>query len=157
MYIYIYIYISNKNSMLIRLPLPQCFCPLGRRITDRGLRKTRTKTQTTPDTIFIGERRHSDHGLSFGVCPPVLQKLVLCVPFWYGWWGSCGQPIQANVQGPMKPNASPGAQSEAPRRRWRPGREQHSGQENQNSQHMLDQPRGSVLRVSGEGKLRSMV
>ena len=33
--------------------------------SDHGPRKTRTKTQTTPDSIFIGERRNSDHGLSF--------------------------------------------------------------------------------------------
>ena len=33
--------------------------------SDHGLRKTRTKTQTTPDSVSIGERRNSDHGLSF--------------------------------------------------------------------------------------------
>ena len=33
--------------------------------SDHGPRKTRTKTQTTPDSVFIGERRNSDHGLSF--------------------------------------------------------------------------------------------
>ena len=32
----------------------------------------------------------------------VLQKLVLCVPFLRGWWGSCGQQIQASVQGAMQ-------------------------------------------------------
>ena len=37
-----------------------------------------------------------------------LQKLVLCLPFLCGWWGSSGQQIQANVRGPMKHNASPG-------------------------------------------------
>ena len=88
-----------------------------------------------------------------GVCPAVPQKLVLCVPFLYRWWGSCGQQIKANVQGPMKQNARSGARSEAPRRRWRPGQEQHSGQENQDSQHMLNQPRGSsadLRRLSQE-------
>ena len=73
----------------------------------------------------------------------MLQKLVLCVPLLYGWWGRCGQQIQANVQAPMKQNASPVAHSEAPRRRWRPGQEQHPGQANQDSRHMLSQPRGS--------------
>ena len=34
-----------------------------------------------------------------GVCPLVLQKVVLCVPFLHGWWVSCGQQIQANVRG----------------------------------------------------------
>ena len=33
--------------------------------SDHGPRKTRTKTQTTPDSVFIGKRRNSDHGLSF--------------------------------------------------------------------------------------------
>ena len=33
--------------------------------SDHGPRKTRTKTQTTPDSVFIGDRRNSDHGLSF--------------------------------------------------------------------------------------------
>ena len=43
----------------------------------------------------------------------------------------------------MKQNASPGEQSEAPRRRRKPGQEQHPGPENQDSQHMLNQPRMS--------------
>ena len=34
--------------------------------SDHGPRKTRTKTQTSPDSVFTGERRNSDHGLSFG-------------------------------------------------------------------------------------------
>ena len=50
--------------MLIRLPLPQ-FSALAGGNSDHGPRKTRTKTQTTPDSVFIGERRNSDHGLSF--------------------------------------------------------------------------------------------
>ena len=52
---------------------PQCsfFYPypsvsvLARGNSDHGPRKTRTKTQTTPDSVFIGETRNSDHGLSF--------------------------------------------------------------------------------------------
>ena len=56
--------------------------------------------------------------------------------------GVGGQQIQASVQGPMKQNASPGEQPEAPRPRWKPGQEQHPGPENQDSQHMLEQPRG---------------
>ena len=47
----------------------------------------------------------------------------------------------SNVQGPAKQNASPGEQSEAPRRRWK----QNPGAENQDSQHMLEQPRGPFL------------
>ena len=45
--------------------------------------------------------------------------------------------------GPMEQSASPGEESEAPRRRWNPGQEQRPGPENRDSQHMLNQPRGS--------------
>ena len=48
----------------------------------------------------------------------------------------------SNVQGPVKQNASPGEQSKAPRPRWKPGQEQNPRPENQDSQHMLEQPRG---------------
>ena len=44
-------------------------------------------------------------------------------------------------KGPVQQNASPGEQSEAPRPRWKPGQEQNPGPENQDSQHMLEQPR----------------
>ena len=37
---------------------------MGRSNTQHGPRKTRTKTQTTPDSVFTRERRNSDHGLS---------------------------------------------------------------------------------------------
>ena len=33
--------------------------------SDHGPRKTRTKTQTSPDSVFTREGRNSDHGLSF--------------------------------------------------------------------------------------------
>ena len=49
----------------------------------------------------------------------------------------------SHVQGPVKQNARPGDQSEAPRPRWKPGQEQNPGPENQDSQHMLEQPSGS--------------
>ena len=39
----------------------------------------------------------------------------------------------------------PGEESEAPRRRWKPGQERHPGPKNQDSQHTLNQPRGSCL------------
>ena len=42
----------------------------------------------------------------------------------------------------MKQNTSPGEQSEAPRRRRKPGQEQNPAPENQDSQHMLERPRG---------------
>ena len=49
----------------------------------------------------------------------------------------------SNVHGPVKQNASPEAQSEAPRRGRKPGQGQNPGPENQDSQHMLEHPRGS--------------
>ena len=70
------------------------------RNSDHGPSKTQTKTQTTPKSVFSREKKNSDHGLSFwgrktlGVCPPVLQKFVLCILFLHWWWGSWGQQIQ---------------------------------------------------------------
>ena len=55
----------GDKSMLIRLPLYPRDSALAGGNSDHGPRKTRTKTQTTPDSVFIGERRNSDHGLSF--------------------------------------------------------------------------------------------
>ena len=52
----------------------------------------------------------------------------------------------SNVQGPVKQNAGPGEQSEAPGPRWKPGQEQNPGPENQDSQHVLNQPRGLSLK-----------
>ena len=49
----------------------------------------------------------------------------------------------SNVQGPVKQNASAGEQSEGPRPRWKTAQEQNPGPENQDNQHMLEQPRGS--------------
>ena len=45
--------------------------------------------------------------------------------------------------GPTKQNAGLGEHSEALTQRWKPGQEQHPGPENQDSQHMLNQPSGS--------------
>ena len=57
-----------QNSMLVHLPLYPSVSALAGGNSDHGPRKTRTKTQTTPDSVFTGgggERRNSDHGLSF--------------------------------------------------------------------------------------------
>ena len=77
-----------------------------------------------------------------GVCPLVLQKTCVVRPVFAQVVGELQAADPSNVQGPVKQNASPGAQSEAPRRRWKPGQEQNAGQESQDSQHMLNQPRG---------------
>ena len=49
--------------------------------------------------------------------------------------------------GAIKQIASLGEQAEAPRRRWKPVPEQRPGPENQDSQHMLNQPRGSFTDI----------
>ena len=77
---------------------------------------------------------------------PCAVKICAVHPVFARVVGSCGQQSQANVQGPMKQNARLGEQSEAPRRRWKPGQEQHPGPQNQDSQHMVNQPRGSFQK-----------
>ena len=66
------------------------------------------------------------------------------------------QQIQANVQGPEKQNASPGEQSEAPRRRWMQGQEQHPEPQDQDSQHMLNHSDERLCEASEGVKLRSV-
>ena len=90
------------------------------------------------------------------MCPPVPQKYVLCILFSNGWWGSCGRRSKHSVQRPVKQNASPGEQSEAARPRRKPGQEQNPGPENQDSQHMLEQPGGHFPEYgpSGQGLRR---
>ena len=80
-----------------------------------------------------------------GVCPRCAVKACAVRPVFCtcGRQGSRRQQIQAAAQAAIKQNASPETQSEAPRGRWKPGPEQHPGPENQDSQHMLNQPRGS--------------
>ena len=59
--------------------------------------------------------------------------------------GSRSQGFQANVQGPMKQNARNNLRfrDEGGSR----GQEQHPGPEKQDSQHMLNQPRGSFSEL----------
>ena len=75
---------------------------------------------------------------------PLCCKSMCCAArFCTDGGGAAGSKFEQNVQGPMKQNARPGAQSEAPRRRCEPGRGQHPRPQNQDSQHMIDQPKGS--------------
>ena len=99
---------------------------------------------------------------SKSACAPLCCKNMCCASrFCMGGRGAACSKIQANVQGLEKPNASPGEQSEAPRRRWMQGQKQHPGPQDQDSQHMLNQPRGPFsderLCEASEGvKLRSV-
>ena len=68
---------GNRTSMLIRLPLPQCFCPRRRKLrpwseknSDQNSDHPRLciywgKEKLRPWSEFLG-RENSDHGLSFG-------------------------------------------------------------------------------------------
>ena len=77
-----------------------------------------------------------------GVCLTVLLKRGCAVrPVFARVVGELQAADPSNLQRPVKQNASPGQQSEAPRPRWQPGQEQQPGPENQDSQHMLEQPR----------------
>ena len=78
------------------------------------------------------------------MCPLVLQKLVLRVPFSHRSWGIWAQQIQEFARKAMKTKMLVQVHN---LRLLDEAREvahyQHLGPENQDSQHMLDQPRGS--------------
>ena len=74
--------------------------------------------------------------------PPCAVKTCAVRPVFGGVVGELRAEDPSNDQGFVKQDASPGEQSEAPRPRWKPGQEQNPGPENQESQHMLEQPRG---------------
>ena len=75
--------------------------------------------------------------------PPCAVKTCAVHPVFARVVGELRAADPSNVQRPVKQNASPGEQSEAPRPRWKLGQEQNPGPENQDSQHMMEQPRGS--------------
>ena len=79
--------------------------------------------------------------------PPCAVKTCAVHPVFARVVGELRAADPSNLQGPVKQNASPGEQSEAPRSRWPPGQEQKPGPEGQDSQHMLEQPRGSFPDV----------
>ena len=56
---------ESKDRGSLVYPFPSVSDLAGEN-SDHGLSKTRTKTQTTPDSVFTRERRNSDHGLSLG-------------------------------------------------------------------------------------------
>ena len=74
--------------------------------------------------------------------PPCAVKTCAVRPVFARVLGELRAADSNNVRGPVKQNASPGDQSEAPRPRWKPGQKQNPGPENQDNQHMLEQPRG---------------
>ena len=74
--------------------------------------------------------------------PPCAVKRCAVRPVFARAVGELRAADPSNVQGLVKQKASPGEQSEAPRPRWKQGQKQNLGPENQDSQHMLEQPRG---------------
>ena len=98
-----------------------------------------------------------DHSYSFRRVPPCAVKTCAVRPVFARVVGELQAADPSSVQGPVKQNASPGEQSEALRPRWKPMQEQNPGPENQDSQHMLDQPRGyfpEVLALPSQLKLQ---
>ena len=75
--------------------------------------------------------------------PPCVVKTYAALPVLARLVGELRTADPSKCPGAMRKNASPGEQSEAPKRRWKPGQQQHPGAENQDSQHMLNQHRGS--------------
>ena len=65
--------------------------------------------------------------------PPGAAKTCAVRPGFARVVGELRAADPSNVQGPVEQKASPGEQSEAPRRRWKPGQEQSPGPENQDS------------------------
>ena len=83
----------------------------------------------------------------FGVSPPCAVKTCAVRPVFAPVVGELRAPHPSKCPRAHEANASPGEQSEAPRRRRKPGQEQHPGAENQDSQHMLNQPRRSFPEI----------
>ena len=69
-----------------------------------------------------------------------------------GWQGSRAQQIQESARRGYEANASPGTRSEAPGRSSGAGHQQRSKSGNQDSQHMLNEPRGSSKSFQGAAK-----
>ena len=86
----------------------------------------------------------------FSACAPLCCKITCCASRFCTGGGGVAGADPSNVQGPVKQNASPGEHTEAPRPRWKPGQEQNPGPENQDNQHMLEQPRGHFPTVFGD-------
>ena len=72
------------------------------------------------------------------MCPLMLQKLVLSIPFFHGWQGSWGSRSKNLLEGVMKQMLVQG-QPEAPGRSLGFGHQQHPKSENRDSQNMLNQ------------------
>ena len=87
-------------------------------------------------------RKWAEFQMQNSACAPLCCKNMCCASRFCMGGGGAEAADPSNVQGPVKQNASPGEQSEAPRPRWKPGQQQNTGPENQDSQHMLEQPRG---------------
>ena len=87
------------------------------------------------------------------MCPLVLQKLELCVPLLHRWWGNWGQQIQEVARRAMKQMLVQGNSLRVLDEVREVGHHQYPGPENHDSQHMLDQPRGSFPERSVRAKL----
>ena len=118
---------------------------------------------SSPQRKFKPEGKHIQNRRGFrdlgwrefgvGFCrrvPPLCCKTCAVRPVFARMVGELRAADPSNVQGPVKQNASPGEQSEGPRPRWKPGQEQNPGPENQDNQHMPEQPRGYFPEIGTE-------
>ena len=86
--------------------------------------------------------------------PPCAVKTCAVRPVFARVVGELRAADPSNVQGPVKQNARPGEQSRGSETKWKPGQEQNPGPENQDSQHMLEQPRGPFPDVRQKTRLQ---
>ena len=81
-------------------------------------------------------------------CAPLFCKNMCCVSRFCTPGGELRAADPSNVQGPVKQNAVPGDNLRLRDQGGSRGQEQQPGPENQDSQHMLKQPRGISLSQS---------
>ena len=84
--------------------------------------------------------------LIVGVCPLVLQKLVLSVPVFHGWQGSLGSRSKNFARRGHEANASPGTQPEAPGRSVGLWHQQHPKPENPGQSAHVESAQGVFSR-----------
>ena len=80
------------------------------------------------------------------VCDPLCCKACAVRPVFGQVVGKLGQQIQEFARRAMKANARQGHTLRLLDEAREVGRHQHPGPENQDSQHMIDQPRGLSLK-----------
>ena len=128
--------LTNDSVDIWAFPRLVCRCIFRRvgaspNITDTGRGQKTTKFVKQCQTIF------------FRCVTPCAAKTWAVRPVFGRVVGSWGQQIQEFARRAMKPNARQGHTLRLLDEAREVGRHQHPGPENQDSQHMIGQPRGS--------------